>query len=357
MARNKYNDQLQALYRLSPSEEVASYWDYLNSLPEQDRKKDLNHIKEDIPDFYNELMSQVPDSTSENLRLITNSPANATSSAAQSFQEKKSKLNIEDFDIKKFVDSQGGGISLIDKETGETIGRFPYRNSRIDVPELYEYIKKESVALPEHITMDYPKLEKQYRKRGLGEQAYKKIEEITGKKILPDTILSSGSSALHQNKGLGKSFGKQEYGPDIIRLVNAQLRKLGFEDPEIIERLSKNAFKTLKNTIVDAGVTDFKSVAPLLVKGGIAAGTGALSLAAEAAMEGFDAESLNDNANANRLLDIQEGAEKFKKSFPSNDEYYKFEQNIKNRPIEEKIPLEINNKFPKLKQNINYKKR
>ena len=53
----------------------------------------------------------------------------------------------------------------------------------------------------------------------------------------------------------------------------------------------------------------YRAIAPVLAKGGIAAASGLASLAAEAA----DVESLNDNANANRLLDIQEGAARFKK--------------------------------------------
>lgn len=206
----------------------------------------------------------------------------------------KSKLNIEDFDIEH---SPAHSQLIIKEKNGKIIGRFPYRPSKIRVPELYDRIRKEKVFLPEHITMDYPNLEPEYRKRGLGEQAYKKVEEITGKKILPDTILTAHSSTLHEKKGLGKSFGKKEYGPGIIQQVVEQLKKLGIDDPEVTEKLSKSAFKQLQESIIDMGVTDFKSIAPILGKVGAAAAGGLASAGAEAAVEAMEPTSSGATPN------------------------------------------------------------
>jgi hypothetical protein len=267
-------------------------------------------------------------------------------------KEKLPKLNIDDFDILNRKDSDN--VLLREKATGKIAGEFPYKNSKIYVPELLGLRGQIDVPLEGYITMSGPNLEPEFRQRGLGEQAYKKIEELTGKKILPDTVLSEYSSALHQKKGLGKSFGKQEYGLDIIKLVTDKLEQLGIKDPEIKQKLAKKAFDNFKKKMMSMGVTDFKSVAPILLKGSLAAGTAGLSLAAEAAEQAFQSESLNDDANANRLLKIEEGAEKFKKSFPSEDEYYKFQDTIKNLPTEDRIPLETNNVFPRLKQRIRW---
>lgn len=52
---------------------------------------------------------------------------------------------------------------------------------------------------------------------------------------------------------------------------------------------------------------------PLLAKIGAGLAGGVASLASEAALEAFDAESLNNDTNANRLLDIEEKASKFDK--------------------------------------------
>jgi hypothetical protein len=203
-------------------------------------------------------------------------------------KEKPPKLNIDDFDILNTKSSDS--VFLREKATGNIVGEFPYKNSKIYVPQLHKLRGQMDVPLEGYITMSGPHLEPEFRQRGLGEQVYKKIEELTGKKILPDTMLSDYSSALHQKKGLGKSFGKQEYEPDIIKLVSDKLDQLEIKDPELKQKLAKNAFENFKKKMLSVGVTDFKSVAPLLVKGGIAAGTGGLSLAAEAAEQASESE-------------------------------------------------------------------
>jgi hypothetical protein len=409
MARRK----LQTSNEPWEEEDPSLYWDYLNSIPEKYREKELAKVRQVAPDYYERLMSNQPRglsmertpppvNTSKAGRLtatvmplddyITEDNGRSTDDALRAFFEKEDrllrqmekkginrssddileerrlnqlfkpsnvsqplkeklpKLNIEDFIIEENED----GVFLREKERGKIIGRFPYKDSYMYVPELTRHTRKTNVVpLEGYITMDYPKLDPEYQKRGLGEQAYKKVEELTGKKILPDSILSEYSSALHEKKGLGKSFGKQEYGPDIIKLVAEQLEKLNIKDPEAIERLSKEAFSNFKRLVTDK-VPSFKSVAPILTKGALAAGTAGVSLATEAADQMLNTESLNDDANANRLLKIEEGAEKFKKSFPSEDEYYKFQDTIKNLPTEDRIPLETNNVFPRLKQRIRW---
>lgn len=193
------------------------------------------------------------------------------------------KMSLEDVDIVEYPGHDSFNINK--KGTDQWIGNFQARPARIYIPETKRYVE-----IPEFITMDAPYLEHPYRRRGLGEQMYKKMEEYTGKKLMPDVELTDYSAALHTKKGLGKSFGKAEYKDDIIKSLVKSLNKLGLAEPE---KIAEKAYTKLRDTIRSKGVKEFKSVAPLLVKGALvkgalekgatAAGAGLLSLAAEAA--------------------------------------------------------------------------
>jgi hypothetical protein len=196
------------------------------------------------------------------------------------------KMSLEDVDV--IEDPEYNSFNINKKGTNHWVGNFGYRPARIDVPETGGYVE-----LPDFITMDMPYLEQPYRRRGIGEQMYKKIEEATGKKILPDVDLSDYSAALHSKKGMGKSFGKAEYGPDIIKSLTEKLNKLGLAEPE---KAAKKAFEAMKKTIKEKGVSEFKSVAPMLVKGAGAVATGGLSLLAEAADAEEEGSKLEEEA-------------------------------------------------------------
>ena len=79
---------------------------------------------------------------------------------------------------------------------------------------------------------------------------------------------------------MGKSFGKKEYGPDILKSLVQSLNKLGLAEPE---KVAKKAFSAMKEKIQSKGVPEFKSILPLLGKGVAAGATGLASLASEAA--------------------------------------------------------------------------
>lgn len=199
---------------------------------------------------------------------------------------KKPKMSLEDVDV--IEDPEYQSFNINKKGTDQWIGNFGYRPARIDVPETGGYVE-----LPEFITMDMPYLERPYRRRGIGEQMYKKIEEATGKKIIPDTELSDYSAALHAKKGLGKSFGKKEYGPDILKSLTQSLNKLGLAEPE---KVAKKAFDAMKEKIQSKGVSEFKSILPLLGKGVAAGATGLASLASEAADAEEEGSKLEEDA-------------------------------------------------------------
>lgn len=218
------------------------------------------------------------------------------------------KLNLDNFDVEKDIKTHSYLVKK--KDTGKVIGEFPVKESSIYVPDI-----NKNITVDDFITMDQPMLDREYRRRGLGEQVYKLIEKKEGKTILPDAMLSPYSANLHKKKGMGKSFGLSEYGPKLIDKIVKRLEDEGYKflgnikDKAEAHRFAKNAYDVLKKSIQDEGVSNFKSLAPFLAKGMGAAATGLLSLASEAA----DSESLNDDANANRLLDIEEGASKFNK--------------------------------------------
>lgn len=205
------------------------------------------------------------------------------------------KMSLEDVDV--VHEPEYDSFNINKKGTDQWVGNFGYRPARIDVPETGGYVQ-----LPEFITMDMPYLEQPYRRRGIGEQMYKKIEEATGKKILPDVELSDYSSALHAKKGMGKSFGQKEYGPDIIKSLTEKLNKLGLAEPE---KIAKKAFENMKEKIKEKGLTEFKSIAPLAVKGAGATATGLASLAAEAADAEEEGSALEEAAMLREREEMQ----------------------------------------------------
>lgn len=253
------------------------------------------------------------------------------------------KMSLEDVDLEavEFLVPEYQSYNINKKGTDEWIGNFQARPARIEVPETGGYVE-----LPDFITMDMPYLEQPYRRRGLGEQMYKKIEEATGKKIMPDTELSDYSAALHTKKGMGKSFGQKEYGPDILKSLTQSLNKLGLAEPE---KVAKKAFDAMKEKIQSKGVPEFKSILPLLGKGVAAGATGLASLASEAA----DTEE-EGSADMEKLMKLQEQDDKFRKSIGVEKEKA-FDENMNKFGPKDLLDKDLQNpQFRKLRSKLKY---
>lgn len=201
-----------------------------------------------------------------------------------------SKLSIDDFILEPHPDYKD--TMILKTKDGKVIGEFPWKKTSVLIPWEDNPNEFDSLYLDNHISMSNPKLDDEYIGRGLGTQVYKKIEQETGKTIVPDPSgLSDNSLNLHRKKGLGKEFGKKEYRPGIIEDIHNKLKnKWGYNDLKA-QAVAKRTFREFKDEIRDLGLRGFKSAAPYLVKGGIAASGGLLSLAAEAASEGLDSEN------------------------------------------------------------------
>jgi GNAT superfamily N-acetyltransferase len=196
-------------------------------------------------------------------------------------QQKLSKLSLKDFELKHHPDLDQ--VEMIDPKTGKQAGSFQWVKEHIKDPSVVDperYFGKgeRRIPLDGFIKMDYPHVEPEYRGRGLGGQMYKHIEELTGKKIMPDTELSPSSLALQGKKGLGKSFGSDNYKPGIIKGI---LDSLG--DTPVNRKLAEQLYKDRKDDMMKAGLKGFKSILPMLGKIGAGAATAGLSLASEAA--------------------------------------------------------------------------
>lgn len=226
------------------------------------------------------------------------------------------KLSLDDVRIEE--DPKYNSFNVFNKETGEWMGNFTHRPARIEVPEAKSY-----VDVPEFITMDMPHLESKYRRRGIGEQMYKKIEQATGKKIIPDFDLSEYSAALHSKKGLGKSFGMSEYEGDFLKALTNRLKSLSIADPE---STAKKAFSAMKEKIQSKGVPGFKSIAPL------AGGVVGTALTAADAMAGSEEEG---SKQEEETMQREQAVDKFKKAV-GESAYSKLEEDMQKRNAAEK---------------------
>jgi len=219
-------------------------------------------------------------------------------------QKQLPRLDINDFELKKHPEYDW--VEIFDPKTSQKAGSFQWVPARIqDVGNILKQNidpdDPHTFELPGHVMMDYPELEDQYKARGLGEQMYKKIEELTGKKVMPDTSLTDASLGLHKRAGLGQGFGSSNYSPDIKNAITAEAERLKGAG-ELSKRFSGSKaadvmYDKLKNHFHKIGLKDFKSIAPLLGKGLAAGASAGLSLGAEAA----DTESIGD-PNEDRII-------------------------------------------------------
>jgi hypothetical protein len=214
---------------------------------------------------------------------------------------KESKLDLNDFDIRYEPKDE---LFLIYDKNDNYIGRFPYSTPKIRVRDTEDFLGNQLYPLPNYITMDVPRLKPEYQGRGLGEQMYKHIEKVTGKTILPDDMLSSAGKALHEKKGLGKSFGKKEYGPSIIADLIKQIKESNIYtniSDDKAKALATEAFENFSSR-VRKNLPEFKSIAPLIGKTALIGAGGALSLGAKAAEEIASTDELGNDVDDAKLI-------------------------------------------------------
>jgi hypothetical protein len=168
----------------------------------------------------------------------------------------------------------------------------PYwKRSILERPKLINIPENEPILIQKKLLTSNPLFDYKFKKspKDLNKEYLEKITE----NLLPDFLpqdLHMGNIGVDLSTGESKAFDAMN-----SRFAQEQLYKK-FPD-----------FKKLLYSLSDPKV--YRSIAPLAAKTGAAVGTGLLSLGSEA----VESESLNDDANANRLLDIEEGASKFKK--------------------------------------------
>jgi|LakMenE18May11ns_1017448.scaffolds.fasta_scaffold9829030_2 hypothetical protein len=154
----------------------------------------------------------------------------------------------------------------------------------------------------ELITMS-SQIEPEAQRKGIARQIYKQAELDTGKKILPDRMLSDMSMPLHAKYGLGNEFGLSDYEEVIKRglMKNANIYNAteagklaevgspfsGYELREMPplwpEEYANKEYGKLKNLFNKIGLDKFKSIAPVLgPAAAIAGGLGYSDLAGAA---------------------------------------------------------------------------
>lgn len=125
-------------------------------------------------------------------------------------------------------------------------------------------------------------LSPELERKGIGRQIYAMAERDTGKKVLPDTMLSEKSSGIHNKYGLGKEFGLDDYEGAIKKGIakrteqnnlselaptkQGQIRFKGSTDfiPDWPEQAAKEGYEAYIDKVKKHGVKGIKSIAPIL---------------------------------------------------------------------------------------------
>lgn len=123
------------------------------------------------------------------------------------------------------------------------------------------------------------------QRKGIGKEIYKLAERDTGKKIIPDKMLTERSSGIHQKYGLGKEFGLSDYEQilkkgyekqaDIINKRRAGNTETFFDwgagkaitkeiPPIWPPQFADEEYSTIKKIMNSNGLDKFKSIIPLL---------------------------------------------------------------------------------------------
>lgn len=309
-------------------------------------------------------------------------------------------LSPDDFRIEKIPHKSkegAGAYNILNPVTGAKMGEFPYVKYSIPLDELASYrfgeedylnddklraklnrILKNSEKIDlkgsadDLIKMSFPNIDTNLKGRGLGNQIYSLIERDLNKKIMPDEILTDNSKNLHQNYGLGKKFGSDNYKDSIIesqkkalkqaseKIQNDSIEKL--TDSEI-DKVAEHAYRRFKDS-VNYSLPDFKSFAPTFIKGlgagavakGAAAlATGGASLAAQAVEEGIDSNSANDDENdVLRLMKMEEDLKRARQNNSNmKDIFEKADNELRKFGAADLIDPDAGSDKPKFKQLLN----
>lgn len=129
-------------------------------------------------------------------------------------------------------------------------------------------------------------LSPELERKGIGRQIYKMAEKDTGKKIIPDVMLSEKSTGLHKKYGLGNEFGLPSYEDTIrkgLEKKTENINKAGlnpakggiqFRTEEFIPKwpsqVADEEYSRFKKIMNEAhGLDKFKSIAQIIKPLGI----------------------------------------------------------------------------------------
>lgn len=155
---------------------------------------------------------------------------------------------------------------------------------------------------PEKLITMSSHLEPEIQRQGIARQLYKQAELDTGRKIIPDLMLSDKSMPLHRKYGLGNEFGLSNYEQVIkegltkkaekqIMESAGKMKTIGspYEGYETIEippewppEFAEKGYNKVKRIFNKIGLDDFKSVIPFLKTAGKIAGPAAALMAPSA---------------------------------------------------------------------------
>lgn len=130
---------------------------------------------------------------------------------------------------------------------------------------LGNFIAQPSITNPEELIVMTSDLEDEVQRKGIARKIYKQAELDTGKKILPDEMLSKMSAPLHAKYGLGKEFGLENY-ENVIKEGASKLASNAY--PEYVQ----DYYDRIKRIINAVGLEKFKSIVPFLKPAAAVAG-------------------------------------------------------------------------------------
>lgn len=130
---------------------------------------------------------------------------------------------------------------------------------------LGNFIANPSAVNPEELIVMTSDLEDEVQRKGIARQIYKQAELDTGKKIIPDQMLSKMSAPLHAKYGLGKEFGLDNY-EDVIKKGASKLKQNQYLE------YTQDYYDRLKKIMNAVGLDKFKSVVPILKPAALVAG-------------------------------------------------------------------------------------
>jgi hypothetical protein len=175
----------------------------------------------------------------------------------------------------------GGGIdySILNDDPRYPLGMSEHFGGFSAFPS--ELNEEKLIVMQSHINPEV-------QRKGIARQIYKQAEKDTGKKIIPDMMLTEMSAPLHNKYGLGNEFGLSNYENVIRENLEKKAKAYNKEAAGTISRefdgisgslvnkelpplwppeYSKQQYERIKRIMNSIGVDKFKSVAPTILKG------------------------------------------------------------------------------------------